>query len=908
MSGAWPVVQLQNLSVQVDVNQISIRRGIGLPGERLEAYVDPGEVLNVVARADTQYTHSDGQQYSVLFYQLQDGRGWIHDFRPDSPGVPGLHTLPRGATSWPVVPQHVRVKYIHATRSCALRKGVGLPGERLAACVNAGGTLSVIARAETKHTHSDGKVYNVMFYQLEDGRGWLHDFNLDQPGVSTVQVLPSESTSSPVPENKSTPWPVVQLQNLSVRNDASNQIAIRRGIGLPGERLEACVVAGEVLNVVARADTQYTHSDGQQYTVLFYQLQDGRGWIHDFRSESPGVPALRTLPRGATSWPVVPQHVRVKYIHGTRGCALRKGVGLPGERLAACVNPGETLSVIARAETKHTHSDGKVYNVMFYQLEDGRGWLHDFNSDQPGVSSIQVVSSESTSRPAQPVPSEPQAPKTPPLNIVFSDGTSCSSDVTSLFGVSKFSSVNMPVVLANPLLANTKLEGKYWGSLVLVERGGVSFVEKARIVQAAGASGMILFNDERDMPDKLGDSVSDVYIGAVCVPREVGLTVRKKLEEGKPVLVTISNPAIAHDDLKAIAAQVTAAEGKAAESKVEGITLSWILDFAEQMDLDGFQHFMFQRERGALATMISVTDIFVQTMQLCGLAPDVAKRCYLEMKYHDPHVLDYEQNWRPKALEMARTNYRVHRPWGNAITTKQLTDAIIYPRTGASYTYSDLFVPPEHKGPGTVFVSHSWGYPFWSLLESLIYYELGYDRKSHMYLTLAQIKAKAAAKENKSYFWIDIFCKAQHVVNSGDTQKELARCVKSTGTFLFVTHPMDNWSLKRVWCLFEVQIALQQEVAILIGLTGRFVDQLETNHMNWQLTLPGQKPRRWNDIHEYVPPGSVDVSRAQATVESDRVMILKWIQESAGGFDAMNKAVLEALEKAFAVAFKAMEY
>jgi hypothetical protein len=39
------------------------------------------------------YTHTDGNVYSITFYRLADGRGWIHDFNMFKPEAT---TLTRG--------------------------------------------------------------------------------------------------------------------------------------------------------------------------------------------------------------------------------------------------------------------------------------------------------------------------------------------------------------------------------------------------------------------------------------------------------------------------------------------------------------------------------------------------------------------------------------------------------------------------------------------------------------------------------------------------------------------------------------------------------------------------------------------------------------------------------------------
>ena len=50
-----------------------------------------------------RYTHTNGFTYRIYFYQLADGRGWIHDFNPGRPGTRVLEdtTVPRRQEPYP---------------------------------------------------------------------------------------------------------------------------------------------------------------------------------------------------------------------------------------------------------------------------------------------------------------------------------------------------------------------------------------------------------------------------------------------------------------------------------------------------------------------------------------------------------------------------------------------------------------------------------------------------------------------------------------------------------------------------------------------------------------------------------------------------------------------------------------
>jgi hypothetical protein len=71
----------------------AVRRAAAYPGERTGERVKAGELVAFCETATVQHAHSDGNSYAITFYQLADGRGWIHDF---SPAKPGNSTLTRG--------------------------------------------------------------------------------------------------------------------------------------------------------------------------------------------------------------------------------------------------------------------------------------------------------------------------------------------------------------------------------------------------------------------------------------------------------------------------------------------------------------------------------------------------------------------------------------------------------------------------------------------------------------------------------------------------------------------------------------------------------------------------------------------------------------------------------------------
>jgi len=65
------------------------------------------------------------------------------------------------------------------------------------------------------------------------------------------------------------------------------------------------------------------------------------------------------------------------------GADVRRSAAYPGVRTSDSVAAGEAASFIQSEAVQHEHGDGQLYSINFYKLADGRGWVHDFNSDDP---------------------------------------------------------------------------------------------------------------------------------------------------------------------------------------------------------------------------------------------------------------------------------------------------------------------------------------------------------------------------------------------------------------------------------------------------------------------------------------------------------------------------------------------
>jgi hypothetical protein len=76
---------------------------------------------------------------------------------------------------------------------------------------------------------------------------------------------------------------------------------------------------------------------------------------------------------------------------------IRVAPSYPGERTGAAICSGEIFSVRSTSSFSHTHTDDKTYTIEFYELSDGRGWVHDFSDDALGQHFIKFVVRSSVS-------------------------------------------------------------------------------------------------------------------------------------------------------------------------------------------------------------------------------------------------------------------------------------------------------------------------------------------------------------------------------------------------------------------------------------------------------------------------------------------------------------------------------
>ena len=170
-------------------------------------------------------------------------------------------------------------------------------------------------------------------------------------------------------------------------------------------------------------------------------------------------------------------------------------------------------------------------------------------------------------------------------------------------------------------------------------------------------------------------------------------------------------------------------------------------------------------------------------------------------------------------------------------------------------------------GRSDYFLSHSWSYRFHDLIRILENFE-----------------ERLPVQSTPRYYWFDIFVMNQHSTTEigDDLLQNLRRSIEAPGKLLLL---VDSWRdpapLARCWCLFEIYTAIQCGADIVMCLSrseeNSFMGELDSNQM---------------ELAQLVQ--AIDAEEAEATVESDKAMILGRISEEIG-FDAFNAKLRDTL-------------
>lgn len=196
--------------------------------------------------------------------------------------------------------------------------------------------------------------------------------------------------------------------------------------------------------------------------------------------------------------------------------------------------------------------------------------------------------------------------------------------------------------------------------------------------------------------------------------------------------------------------------------------------------------------------------------------------------------------------------------------------------------YTDTMNPAEVGRP-TYFVSHCWTDNFKALVETLtIFY-------GTLQMQMQAEQNLPSLPQFECFFWLDIFAVTQH---PGREQKddldELAAAVKLAEKGVVFVMDNKGKALTRIWCLFELwkTCTLRPKGAEdLLVLVPLMIDFESLSHV-------------WLNL---------DVGKAEATIEADRVRILAEIARSSTGHAELNTILKASIITSSDASYRTME-
>ncbi|XP_022875528.1 signal peptide peptidase-like 2 [Olea europaea var. sylvestris] len=112
--------------------------------------------------------------------------------------------------------------------------------------------------------------------------------------------------------------------------------------------------------------------------------------------------------------------------------------------------------------------------------------------------------------------------------------------------VSKEKNANQThLTLSDPRDCCSSPKKKFVGDVIMVDRGNCKFTAKANFAEAAGASAVLIINNQKELykmvcePD---ETDLDIHIPAVMLPQDAGATLEKMLSNGSSVSVQLYSP------------------------------------------------------------------------------------------------------------------------------------------------------------------------------------------------------------------------------------------------------------------------------------------------------------------------------------------------------------------------------
>ena len=167
--------------------------------------------------------------------------------------------------------------------------------------------------------------------------------------------------------------------------------------------------------------------------------------------------------------------------------------------------------------------------------------------------------------------------------------------------------------------------------------------------------------------------------------------------------------------------------------------------------------------------------------------------------------------------------------------TRALVAELVIPLTRSINAPLFARVPPEHRGPPSVFISHTWSSRAFASAHGS--FDIVLDHHA------------------PSFVWIDVACYNQHLVKSANVAKDMESLIAKIGevSFILTTEPF----FTRSWCLWEILSAHSNEARIAVH------DQITRIRKKY-----------WSSEISAMPPTFRSVRELEATEDEDRKNIL----------------------------------
>ncbi|MEM6891823.1 MAG: hypothetical protein AAF636_27460 [Pseudomonadota bacterium] len=199
-------------------------------------------------------------------------------------------------------------------------------------------------------------------------------------------------------------------------------------------------------------------------------------------------------------------------------------------------------------------------------------------------------------------------------------------------------------------------------------------------------------------------------------------------------------------------------------------------------------------------------------------------------------------------------------PEEKVFSTADLMKETIIPMTRTIKGPFLAFVPEEHRGPPSIFVSHAWSAHVYT--------------PAYKFGTLQAVSPQGIAGIKEEFVWIDMVCYNQH--SDFQIAPDMAQVIGKIGKIAFpITHtPLFD----RIWCLWELLCAAES------GVETQFC------------AAPGYRTDKRLMVNNFVNAFR-SVERAQSTEPEDKRVILGEIDSHFGGLGAANLYITELMDK-----------